>query len=133
MGLQEADAMLAKMIHDLHRMDNDREAEAAAKDPEKHKLSRVFTGGAKFRYYTGGKNKKSQRIYHCFTTNKNVAGYHLYFREVHYASGKTVKRDSHKAFKSEGAADTFAYRKVLKKKPRHEAPGQVKGEDSKAV
>lgn len=110
--------MLSGAIGSFERERNARLRKEAEANPEKHKLTRLMQSGWSFLYYSGGRNGKSQRVYHCFTTKPNVAGYYLYFKEVHSADNKTVWRKGWKAFKTEGGADTHAMRCARKAKKR---------------
>lgn len=88
------DPTFRDLILSFNEMNNDREAEAAKRDPLAHKLTRVFDAGVStsYRYYGGKKNGKGQRVLFCYSVHRNTAGFFLGWREVHMKNG-TVKRD----------------------------------------
>ena len=85
---------LAPLFEDLERQHCSRLAEAAQRNPLANKLSRVFGAGVSmnYRYFPAPKNGKGQRVWFCWSTHKNVAGFYLGWREVYMKNG-TVKRD----------------------------------------
>lgn len=73
--------ILADMWRDLRKRENDREAEAAKRDPAKYRLSKVIEGGLQYKYYEE-RNGNGSRVRFCYSVNRNVAGYFLVWREV---------------------------------------------------
>jgi hypothetical protein len=88
------DPTFRDLIQSFERMNNDREAEAAKRDPLKNKLTRVFEPGVStsYRYYGPVKNRKGQKVRFCYSTRRNAAGFFLGWRETWMKNG-TVKRD----------------------------------------
>lgn len=82
------------LIISFNRMNNDREAAAAKREPLKHKLTRVFEPGVStsYRFWPAGKNGKGQRVIYCWSSHRNAAGFFLGWRETYMKNG-TVKRD----------------------------------------
>lgn len=88
------DPTFRDLILSFNRMNNDREAEAAKRDPLGNKTTRVFDKGVStsYRYYGGKRNGKGQRVLFCYSVHRNAAGFFLGWREVWMVNG-TVKRD----------------------------------------
>jgi len=104
-----SDPLIARMFADYARMNNERETAAAKADPAAHKLSRVFDGGPRYRYWRAGRDARGREVRFCWSTNRNVAGYFLAWREV---IGKTSsKRDQWAARKSRAACTELAARR----------------------
>lgn len=92
--------LMGRMWRDIQQAGMQREYEAAKADPQKYRLSRTFPPGVKlnYRYYDGGKNGRGSRVHFCYTTNRNVAGYFIAWRET--ITAKHVKRDMWTASRS---------------------------------
>ena len=88
------DPTFRDLIVSFNRMNNDREAEAAKRDPLANKATRVFDVGVSttYRYYGGKRNGKGQRVMFCYSVHRNAAGFFLGWRETYMKNG-TVKRD----------------------------------------
>lgn len=87
----EIKTLAAQLMDDIARSQMKIESNKAKEDPKANRLSRVFDkGAAGYRYYET-KNGRGQSVRYCYSTNKNVAGYFLIWREVE--SKKQVKRD----------------------------------------
>lgn len=87
------DPTFRDLILGFNRMNNDREAEAAKRDPLANKTTRVFDPGVStnYRYWPAGKNGKGQTVRFCWSVNRNAAGFYLGWREV--IGKKQTKRD----------------------------------------
>lgn len=69
-----------------------RESEAAKADPRKHRLSRVMqNGNLNYVYTNAGKDGRGSIVWFCRSTQRNVAGYFLAWRQVETKA--KVKRD----------------------------------------
>lgn len=92
--------LMADMYRDIQQSGMKREEELAKADPRKHRLSRVFPAGVKLNYvyYRAGKDGRGRTVDFCHSTNRNVAGYFLAWREV--TSAKETKRDRYTASRS---------------------------------
>ena len=88
------DPTFRDLIVNFNRMNNDREAEAAKRNPLANKTTRVFDPGVStnYRYWGPVKNGKGQKVRFCWSSHRNAAGFFLGWREVHMKNG-TVKRD----------------------------------------
>jgi hypothetical protein len=88
------DPTFRELIQSFERMNNDREAAAAKRDPLANKLTRVFEPGVStnYRYWGPVKNGKGQRVRFCWSSHRNAAGFFLGWRETWMKNG-TVKRD----------------------------------------
>lgn len=75
-----------------------RKAEA---DPVKHRLSTVFEDGANYRFYAT-KNARGSTVRFCWSVNRNVAGFYLFWRETGTGKGRKRrwKRDQFDSTKS---------------------------------
>ena len=105
--------MLDQLIGGHHRSMNKVARKKAEADPRAHRLSRLFPdGGARYRGYYAGKTKRGGHdVWYCWTTNRNVAGYFLCFRERRFRSGKRKDmgvRDEYAACKKRKAAKAKA-------------------------
>jgi len=63
----------------------------AKADPAGHKLSRVFSGPMRWRFYES-KAGRSQCVRFCWSTTRNCAGYFLTWVETHYKKGTGARR-----------------------------------------
>lgn len=79
----------------------------AQANPKANKLTTVMAKSANYRYFSGGKNKRGDRIVFCYSCWRNAAGYFLSWREVTY---KRVRKDG-----TAGKRDQWAARKVRKR------------------
>lgn len=74
--------MLNEMFGQVQRNFNAEESARAKADPQAHKLTRVFEGRTNYRYYDGGKDSRGRKVWFCYSTGRNVAGYFLTWRQV---------------------------------------------------
>lgn len=81
------------MLRDFERANDDREEAAAKADPVKHKKTKLFRGGLRYRYWPAGKDGRGREIRFAYTTTRNVAGYFLGFREVVKKDGSGFRDD----------------------------------------
>jgi hypothetical protein len=88
------DPVLMSLWQEVQQGVNRRESERAKADPLSHKNTRVFDAGvsASYRYYPAPKNGKGQKVWFCWSTHRNAAGFFLGWRETYRKNG-TVKRD----------------------------------------
>lgn len=80
--------------------------------PRANRLSRVFRGPIRYRYYRAGKDGRGRKVIYCYSTVRNVSGYYLTWREV---EGKTeTKRDQYSASKLRYKASARAAERAKK-------------------
>lgn len=116
------DPTFRDLILSFNRMNNDRQAEAAKRDPLSNKLCRVFDPGVStsYRYYTAPKNGKGQRVLFCWSSHRNAAGFFLGWREVYMKNG-TVKRDRWLARRVKSRCAEIARRRAGIEEPHESA------------
>ena len=75
---------LAPIFREFEQAQMEREAEAAKRDPARHRLSKVMERGKSMNYRHWGvvKDKRGRRITYCWSVHRNVAGFFLGWREV---------------------------------------------------
>lgn len=78
-------------------------------DPQDHKFSRYFDK-ANYVYVSAGKDGHGRLVHFCYSTNRNVAGFFLGWREV--ISDTKVKRDGWYARRVRNAAAQLAKRRA---------------------
>lgn len=88
----ESNPMIQKLLRDLQQDQLSDASRRAKADPKKNKMTRVMEKPMSYRYYSGGKNGKGQKVWFCWTCHRNVAGYYLGWRETYQKNG-VVKRD----------------------------------------
>jgi hypothetical protein len=81
---------LEPMFRELEQVSMRRESDAAEADPERHKLTRVFTGPMRYRYWRS-KDGRGTKVRYCYCTTPNAAGYYLVFRERQFKDGRVVR------------------------------------------
>lgn len=106
------DATLSRIFVDLDQADRRREAEAAQRDPLKHRLTRVFAAGvpANYRYFNAGKDGRGRRIFFCTATHRNAAGFFLTWRQVETET--MTKRDQWSARRKKKDAKAIARKRL---------------------
>lgn len=67
------------------------DVDLAKADPEKHKLTLVFDGPMRWRYFDAGKDGRGWNVRFCWSTTRNAAGYFLSWREVRPPKGSSAK------------------------------------------
>jgi hypothetical protein len=92
-------ALMRELWRDIEKVSQEREEREAKADPVKHRLSKLMVGRLRYSYFEG-KNGRGSRVRFCYSTNRNVAGYFLIWREV--VTKRQVKRDQ---FDSAGSKD----------------------------
>jgi hypothetical protein len=90
----EIQKLMISMWADIQRGDHERQITRAKADPVGNKLTRAFDGGARmsWRYYNAGKDGRGRKVYFCWSTERNAAGYFLGWRQVTNKDG-SGKRD----------------------------------------
>jgi hypothetical protein len=88
----ELPAHIQRIMLEMQLASLERHAEAVKADPAKHKLTLQFPPGAKlnWRYWQVHK-AKVPRVRYCYSTERNLAGYFLCWRETW--NGRVGKRD----------------------------------------
>ncbi len=116
---------IQEMLRSFEQMNREREAAAAKRNPLKLKTTRVFDAGVStnYRYWPAPKNGKGQKVWFCWSSHKNAAGFYLGWREVHMKNG-TVKRDRWLARRVKNRVAAIAKR-------RSDAAGQPDSKESK--
>lgn len=114
---------LAPLFEEIEQANNLHAKREAEKDPLAHKLSRVMKNTA-YRYYDGGRNGQGSRVWFCWSTHRNVAGFFLGWREVHFKSGKT-KRDKWLSRRSRKRCKEIAHRRSEAFKNPPERPAEA--------
>jgi len=92
--------ILADVWRDLERDRNQRERERAEADPAAHRNSRVMEK-AGYRYFST-KNGRGSIVRFCYSTNRNVAGYFIVWREIE--TKKSIRRDQWDSAKTKADA-----------------------------
>jgi hypothetical protein len=97
----------------------ERQRRAVLADPVKHKATLHWPEGEdpRWRYYEV-KGKRGPLMRYCWTTNRNLAGYFLGFREVIYTSKGTGKRDQFVASKRRATVKAKALQRFKAHKAR---------------
>lgn len=123
--------LVAKMWSDIQQSSMEREEAAAKADPKAHKLSRVMAKGQRYVYTPAGKSARGATIRFCRSTQRNVAGYFVCWREVETPAKKkaknvgdlvsTTKRDQWTAFKSKKSAIALCRRRAAAFRKRRSA------------
>lgn len=97
---------------------SDARRRAILADPAKHKLTREFPAGARLNWrFWQVKGKRAPRVRYCYSTERNLAGYFLGWREVWDAKRGQGRRDMWIASKRR----TTVREKALQRKRVHEA------------
>lgn len=105
--------MLEMQVEQLERTRS-----AVLADPAKHKLTTHFPDNARMRWiYYEVKGKRGPRVRYCYSTERNLAGYFLGWRETFDAKKGRGKRDMWIASKRRKTVDA----KALQRKRSHEA------------
>lgn len=88
--------------------------DAAKRDPERYKLSRVMPSGTStaYIYYSGARTKRT-RIKWCWAKHANVAGYFLSWKQTR--TKRTIRRTQFKAWKKITSAQAWALSKAQEK------------------
>lgn len=81
---------LEPMFAEFQQVSREREEREAKADPEKHRLSRVFSGPMRWRYYRA-KDGRGTEVRYCYATTPNVAGYYLVWREKRFKDGRVTR------------------------------------------
>jgi hypothetical protein len=120
--MKDLQRMLNEMFGQVQRNFNEAEAVAAKRDPKAHKLSRVSAKGSRYVYTPGGKDGRGRTIWFCRSTQRNVAGYFLCWRQIETPAKKkatkpgdlvsTIKRDQWSGFKSKKSAIALCRRRA---------------------
>jgi hypothetical protein len=108
----ELQKLMGDMWRDIQQSGMKREQEAAEANPQAHKLSRTFGPGVKLNsvYYSAGKDGRGRKVAFFYSTNRNVAGYFLAWRQIE--GKKTVKRDQWSARRSKKAISDLCRRRA---------------------
>lgn len=101
----EAQKMLNAMWADLQRSSQEAEIRRIKAEPEKHRLTRLMSGGAHtgYTYWTCGEKIKGRRksvCRQCVAKHRNAAGNFLIWREV--ASYNSVKQNGRRVWAWKG-------------------------------
>lgn len=131
---RKLNAAFADIFRRMERDNLEREEEAAKRNPKAHKLSRVFAKGNRYVYTPAGKSARGATVRFCRSTQRNVAGYFVCWREVETPSKKkakkvgdlvsTTKRDQWTGFRSKKAAIALCRRRAAAFRARQSArPG----------
>lgn len=86
--------MLNDLWRDMEQASMSAERDAAKRDPQRYKLSRVMEPGVRLSYryaWPVVRPTKGRTVRYCWTCNRNVAGFYLGWRETETAD--RVKRD----------------------------------------
>lgn len=110
MNLQRDFASLVRGLE----FDERRELEAARRDPARHKLTRLMEGSARYRFWSGGVDRRGRTVRFCYCTGRNVAGYYLTWREV-VTPAKRHGKYKEGDLVSTTTRDQWAARKVRRK------------------
>jgi Txe/YoeB family toxin of Txe-Axe toxin-antitoxin module len=115
-------AAFADILRRFERDNMEVEEAAAKRNPKAHKLSRVFAKGNRYVYTPAGKDGRGRTIWFCRSTQRNVAGYFLVWRQIETKAKKkatkvgdlvsTTKRDQWTGFKSKKAAIALCRRRA---------------------
>ena len=89
----DVNSMLAGLIGDYHTSMHKAEEARAKADPVKYKNTRLFDAGKKHYNYYAAPKVRGRIIRFCWSTNRNVAGYYLTWREVIRPGKGYGKRD----------------------------------------
>lgn len=110
--LEDAPAPVRKMFDDLWSdMERARRAadeRRAKENPVKYRLSREIDGHTGYCYIPAGKDGRGCKVSFCYSTNTNIAGYYLIWRQVE--AQKTIKRDQWDSTTSKQSAVRLARR-----------------------
>lgn len=87
---------LQDLLDSMFSVSHKSEAEAARRDPVKHKLTRVMEKPLSYRYCPQKRTRSGEVVWWCWSCHRNVAGYFLAWREVRRQDG-TVRRDDWRA------------------------------------
>lgn len=103
---------MASMWADIQSADHNRRLKAAKAEPAANKLTKVFDPDARmsYRYYDGGKDGRGRKVWFCWATERNAAGYFLGWREVRGKTGG--KRDQWVARKVKARCKEAAKRRA---------------------
>lgn len=105
---------MAKMLGDIQRGHDEALRERVKADPQANKLVRLFEKGSNYRYFSG-KDGRGRKVLFCWSTNRNIAGYFLGWREVQSAKGaREWKRDQWLARKVRTRCKEIARRRSLR-------------------
>lgn len=120
---RKLNAAFADIFRRMERDNLEREEEAAKRNPKAHKLSRVFAKGNRYVYTPAGKSARGATVRFCRSTQRNVAGYFVCWREVETPVKRkrpakvgdlmsTTKRDQWTGFRSKKAAIALCRRRA---------------------
>jgi hypothetical protein len=85
---------LQKMLLEMQIAQIESARSAVLADPVKHKLTLQFPEGARMRWlYYEVKGKRGPRVRYCYSTERNLAGYFLAWRETWDPKRRRGKRD----------------------------------------
>lgn len=90
--MSTAQEIVGNILRDMMQSERRIEADAAARDPEAHKFSRVFDN-ASYRYFKT-RNRRGSEVRFCYSVHRNVAGYFLGWTETLTAK-KAERTDWH--------------------------------------
>jgi hypothetical protein len=113
----EINALFASVLGESRQAAYKDEQRRAKADPHGHRKSTLFPAdeGPRVRYFYAGKTKRGGHdVWFGWSTNRNVAGYFLCFRERVFNSGKrkgTGERDQHLGFRKRKTAKARALAK----------------------
>lgn len=108
--MTEAEEMIASIWNEVMANERQRAYEAAQADPECHKISCIFDGAARYRYFESPARPRMREVRFCWSTVRNVAGYFLSWRERDIGDGRW-ERDQFAARKVRKAAKALASRR----------------------
>lgn len=78
----KGDDILARIWNDIQQAEMRRERDAAWADPLAHKNTLVFNSGVSPRYRFYAVKSRGRQTRYCWSTNKNAAGFYLFWVEV---------------------------------------------------
>lgn len=121
MTLDAANKLISEIWGEIQQMDRERAVARAKADPKTNKLTRVFDGEMRWRYFDAGKDGRGWNVRFCWSTTRNAAGYFLGWRELlppKWSRAKfDMKRDQWIARKARHRCKT----KALQRLERHQS------------
>lgn len=116
------DPTIRRLWAEIQLADQERMLREIAKDPAKHKLTRIMTEkGTGYSFWPAGKDGRGREVRFCYASWRNAAGYFLTWREV--VGKKQTKRDMWAARKVRRDASAFAHKRAKAFKSRAKAEG----------
>lgn len=110
-------APIQRMLLEMQLQRLELEAAAVKADPVRHKLTLQFPQGAKLNWlYWQVPKKQLPRVRYCYSTERNLAGYFLCWRETW--NGKVGKRDQFAASKRRATVKAKALQRFQSHKKR---------------